>query len=72
MLVRNVLVVRSLTMKLKLLLVTSMLVVVAGCGQKGPLYLPQEKVENSVEDIRQAAQQKRAELEAKLDTEKQE
>lgn len=59
-------------MKLKLLLVTSMLVVVAGCGQKGPLYLPQEKVENSVEDIRQAAQQKRAELETKLDTEKQE
>ena len=59
-------------MKLKLLSVTSMLVLAVGCGQKGPLYLPQEKVENSVEDIRQAAQQKRAELEAKLDTDKQE
>ncbi len=43
-----------------------------GCGQKGPLYLPQESVINSVEDIKRAAAKKREELENQIQTQQEE
>lgn len=69
---KYVLVKTNLMTKLKLLVVVSMVLGVASCGQKGALYLPQEQLENTVEALRKEAEAKRAELEQKIQDDKQE